>query len=274
MAKPYPSLSTSADVIKAAEAFLKAIGQGVIGTPTATFPDPTLVPDEFHPYWRKTWEVSYPGLVDIGVIDGSNRISSVFEWAGDHTSAPADKAEAQSLALQKFQQVLTASGIDRGELGAASVREKQIGYPATQSGCYWDVSAPRQFHSVPYEDQKAEAYIQAKTGRIQIFTIRFSSPAPLSDVRRIDESQARKIAADVLSRSDVSVASFESSSLGVVQPYTPIQKGGSEKPILGEACVAWICSFTGTGKQRGTYYELWISSQDGHLLGDKVMVLD
>jgi hypothetical protein len=186
--------------------------------------------------------------------------------------APAGKAEAKDKAAATFASVLAASGVDVSELGAPDLREDQNGYPATELTHQWMIDDPRLFHGQPYKDQDCMAMLQAETGKLETFSVRFSSPPPteynvVQSKQQAEDAATSELAAK-LKGAAVTCAGAE---LMVVQPNTLFKDNGSEEPLPGPAVVVWDCVFS---PKPGLTIEVWINAKDASPEGGAVMQLN
>jgi len=252
-AQPAPALSTAAAVIQAATAFCQAIGQPVTAaTATTTFPRPMIGPDGEESYYLPRWSVVFPGQAEVDVVDGSTTICWYKNDTIGSLTGPAGTAESSSSALQTFNTALTASGVDQSELGQSTANEVQGDYPPSELEHYWNITAQRQYQGIPYLDQEVMAFVQAETGQLYIYSVKYFTPAPTSNVQTVTSDQAQSSALSILNSIGVQTVNFDSATLMVVQPNTLFQINGSEAPSLLGSLVVWNCIFDDGTAQGGT----------------------
>jgi hypothetical protein len=213
--------------------------------------------------------VEFPGQAAVEVVDGANVVTR-YDSGLEFPETPARKALPGAAALKIFSRVLAASGVAPSDVGVPAARDTRNDYPPTMSEHNLEVNAGRMFHGLKYDelDQNVTVMLQAETGWVKYFSVKFPTPPPASGALAISSSRASASSARVLRDAGRTGAIPISVSLRVVQPNTEFTADGSQDPLPGPAKVAWECYYANAkGSQAWRFWYVWIDAKTGEPLG-------
>jgi hypothetical protein len=243
----------------------------VIGNPenivsSTVFPvltNPTDPPD----YYQPRWTVGFQDGTSVTIVDGSRAIVSYYIPRSPEPKASVRKAIPEANVLEIYRKLIDASGVDKTQL--ASPEASLSLSPCTTDTVWhdWDIYARRTYEGIPYDSQLLSVGLDAETGVVHSFYVRFGYPAPVADVLKMTKDQAIQTGKQFMIDNQIT-GSYVSCVLSVVQPnceFAPQDQNNNGqwfKP--GPAVVAWDCNFN---DPNGWNTHIWFSVADGTVLG-------
>ena len=274
------SLPTSAmpeiDSVQAkqlARVFLSRMGANAPPEPVQSlYPAPKRYSGLPDLHWQKRHRFFYKAAgLDVAEIEVASDTGTVT-WFYNYglssllraRNAPPAPAISQSEALSRGIAAIQAAG-QITELAGPSALLTQV-QGGTDFGRLWIIRWQRVTGSYPYRNQQCTAILVASSGELMAFSVTFPTSSVQSTLTKLSRAQAIDSASAILRARGESSFSLTRAEKEIVQPNTYWELGGSARPTVATAHLAWTCVF-----QAGTkIYEVWIDTADGKVLGGEI----
>lgn len=257
---------TQTQAVRLATEFCDRIGIDILAPAKAIFPAIDVV--DYSPLsWQPRWKVTFKNRVEVELVDATGVVLSFSNYApGDKLAWDRTRpgnAIPGAEAISKANFLLQATG-QFSELGSPGTNLVQFSFVPMMASHQWIITYPRIYQGIAYNDQQATVLLQAETGDVVGFGVKFSSPAPLTAPVNIGIEKAAGIASNLLGLSRMPDVVLDSLQTQVVRPNTFWQPGGDEEHKLqGPARVARVVRFKSGSDTR----EIWIDTETGQVIG-------
>ena len=198
--------------------------------------------------------------IDIEIIAATGMISQYFVHSDTPNPQPEDGPLSKAQAIAQATTILTKAGAFRTNELKFKEADQTHSSATTEE---WYVSWDRTFQGVPYRDQGASVTLDADTGKLIGFGVRFRTAAPESSVANITRKEAQNISTKQLISAGLEPGDPSNLEWEVIQPNNFWHPDADNPPTPPRVRVAWICQY----KIDGRFYEVWVDRETGQVIG-------